>query len=76
MNLTNERAVGLEQKEELKVKLVKPLTKLQLLEDTSDKKSFDFSEAEITNNHNHKLLQAHAKEYKHVTTLTDSVVQS
>lgn len=37
MNLTNERAVGLEQKEELEVKLVKPLTKLQLLEDTSDK---------------------------------------
>lgn len=42
MNLTNERAVGLEQKEELKVKLVKPLTKLQLLEDTSDKKKLRF----------------------------------
>lgn len=42
MNLTNERAVGLEQKEELEVKLVKPLTKLQLLEDTNDKKKLRF----------------------------------
>lgn len=33
MNLSDERAVGLEEEEKLEVQLVKPLTQLQLLED-------------------------------------------
>lgn len=33
VNLPDERAVGLEEEEELEMQLVEPLTKLQLLED-------------------------------------------
>jgi len=46
MNLTNERAVGLEQEEKLEVQLVEPLTKLQLLEDVKEESGSVSSVAE------------------------------
>lgn len=64
MNLTNERAVGLEQQEELEVNLVEPLTKLQLLEDIKDRNDFRFIRSR-----RHKNRRRHiAKEYKHMLT--------
>lgn len=59
MDLANERAVGLEEEEKLKMQLVEPLTKLQLLEDIKEESGSDSSGGgnTRTQQHIHSLSQ-------------------
>lgn len=58
VNLANERAVGLEEEEKLKMQLVEPLTKLQLLEDIKEESGSDSSGGgnTWTQQHIHKYI--------------------